>query len=125
MRIEDARYFHRDGTPAETYDEIIDEVSTGELAEDTINGITVETTFFGINCGTWDNLKTFSTIINGGMFLGEYYYGTEEEALLGHKKWVEKVSAPVPPEVQDLADFITKIGSDNPYIIAQHILDKR
>lgn len=123
MRLEDARYFHRDGTPAETYDEIVEEVS--EIAEDTIDGITVETTFFGINCGTWDNLKTFSTIINGGMFLGEYYYSSEEEALAGHKEWVEKVSTPVPPKVQELADFISSIGSNNPYIIAQYILERQ
>lgn len=124
MRIEDARYFHRDGSPAESYTEIADEVSTGLLAEDTVNGITISTTFFGINCGTWDNLQIFSTIIDSGMFLGEYYYGTEKEALLGHKEWVAKVSVPVAIEVQELADFIISLQTNNPYLIAKNILDR-
>lgn len=124
MRIEDARYFHRDGSPAETYTDILEEVSNGLIADDTVNGILVATVYLGINCGTWDDIKIFSTTISSGMFQGEYYYPNETAALEGHKKWVEEVSIPIPEKVQELADFIIQLGSNNPYIIAKNILER-
>lgn len=121
--LEGGKYFHRDGSPAETFTEIRDEIDNGELAEDNIDGINVRTYFSGYNVGTFIEPKIFITSVTSGMHSGEYDYATEAEAAAGHARLVELVKTPIPENVVKLAQAIRELGTTNEYKIADFVLN--
>lgn len=121
--LEGGKYFHRDGSPAETFTEIRDEIDNGELAEDNIDGINVRTYFSGYNVGTFVEPKIFITSVTSGMYSGEYEYATEAEAFAGHARLVELVKTPIPENVVKLAQAIRELGTTNEYKIADFVLN--
>lgn len=123
--LEGGKYFHRDGTPAETYMEVESEVNNGEIGNDVINGVNVRTYFTGYNVGTFVEPKIFTTSVSSGLHMGDYDYATEVEAQIGHADWVRKVSVPVPDNVVQLAKEIRELATTNEYKIADYILNTR
>jgi hypothetical protein len=123
--LEGGKYFHRDGSPAETYSEVSDEVDEGLIAKDVINNVIIETSFTGFNVGTFVEPKIFTTSILGGLYAGDYDYATEEEAVMGHNDFVQKISVPLPVEVEQLAKEIRELATTNEYRIAEYVINKR
>lgn len=123
--LEGGKYFHRDGSPAETYEEISSEVDKGEVASTVIDGVSVRTYFTGFNVGTFVEPKIFTTSISSGLHMGDYDYATEAEAVVGHEDWVNKVSIPIPDNVVQLAKEIRELATNNEYKIADYILNSR
>lgn len=123
--LEGGKYFHRDGTSAETYHEISDEVDAGVIAEDIIDGIAIRTYFTGYNVGTFTEPKIFTTSVSSGMYMGDYDYSTDAEAVQGHAELVAKVSVPIPCNVVQLAKEIRELATTNEYKIADYILNNK
>lgn len=120
-----ARYFLKNGSPVESWSEIPPEDLNTNVDESIINNSVVTTVFTGFNLGTEDDPKIFETTIQGGYYDGcsERYF-TEEAALKGHALWVKKISEPVDPNVELLANIILNSSSTNPYRIAEYIISK-
>lgn len=123
--LEGGKYFHRDGSPAETYSEVSAEVDTGEIASDVINGVTIRTYFTGFNVGSFVEPKIFVTSVSSGLHMGDYDYATEEEAVAGHADFVTKVSVPIPADVAQLAKEIRELATTNEYKIAEYVINNR
>jgi antitoxin component YwqK of YwqJK toxin-antitoxin module len=114
-------------------------MTVDDLFEPTINldqmkgeavGVIVTTSFdSGVNVTTSSSRnesgKTFyETSVKNGMFDGETQdYKTREEALAGHTKWVEHASKPIPIEIEELVDILSKAEDNgNLYRLAAHII---
>ena len=114
-------------------------MTVDDLFEPTINldqmkgetvGVIVATSFdSGVNVTTSSSRnesgKTFyETSVKNGMFDGETQdYKTREEALAGHTKWVEHASKPIPIEIEELVDILSKAEDNgNLYRLAAHII---
>ena len=66
----------------------------------------------------------FQTQVTGGMFDGETQdYISKEEALVGHVKWSEHASKPIPSEIQELVDVLSSSEYEgNMYRLAAHLV---
>jgi len=66
----------------------------------------------------------FQTQVSGGMFDGETQdYSTKEEAIVGHIKWSEHASKPIPEEIQELVNVLSSSESEgNLYRLAAHLV---
>lgn len=93
----DVKYYNREGQeiPAEKFMELLGDDDYRRVAREEINGIIVSTVWLGFSAKTASGSYlhgTFETLIFGGLHDGEgEQYMTEQEALEGHRRWVETV----------------------------------
>jgi hypothetical protein len=104
-------------------------IDINQIKEESV-GVIVTTSFdSGVTVTTSSNKnsagKTFyATSVKNGMFDGETQdYKTREEALSGHTKWVEHASKPIPIEIEELVEVLSKAENNgNLYRLAAHII---
>lgn len=93
------------------------------VANDIINGVTIDT------AAETDSDQPYETGINGKMYNGNEWvivelYDTKEEAINGHKKWVELFKKEFPETLTDVSSStICKLANlfrDNPRIYSKN-----
>lgn len=121
------RYFHRDGRPAASFDEVADEWDDDKKrVELTQVGVSeVSTVFLGINhrFGDGPPLIFESMVFGGPLDQEQRRYSTEVEARVGHAELVAAASQDVPADVVALRALLAEHEFENAWKQARALYD--
>ncbi len=122
-----SEYYHRDGRPAASFQEIASEMSFPgkRVAKDTAGVAEVSTVFLGLNHGWGDGPPLiFESLVFDGPLDGEMRrYSTEIEARAGHAELLELVRKEVPADVVSLQRILSAAEYENTWKQAQALFD--